>query len=223
MVVENIPHSKVCTKCKIEKQFNLFSKLFISKDGLQFMCKACRKLEAAARYTRDSEKIKAKTVLWRADHQEKLHATQTAYRLANQEKTRASTAHYRAKNKEKLRVSGVKWRQDNKEKIRVNAACYRASNKEKIRIQNNNRRAMKLAAGGKLSNGLTERLYKLQRGKCACCGEPLGKNFHRDHIMPLALGGNNTDDNIQLLRQICNNQKHTKHPIDFMQERGFLL
>jgi 5-methylcytosine-specific restriction endonuclease McrA len=52
---------------------------------------------------------------------------------------------------------------------------------------------------------------------------PLGDNYHIDHIMPLALGGSNTDDNIQLLRQRCNNQKCAKHPVDFMQSRGFLL
>lgn len=33
----------------------------------------------------------------------------------------------------------------------------------------------------------------------------------------------NTDDNIQLLRKLCNHKKGTKHPVDFMQERGFLL
>jgi hypothetical protein len=41
--------------------------------------------------------------------------------------------------------------------------------------------------------------------------------------MPLALGGSNTDDNMQLLRAICNYHKYTKHPIDFMQSKGFLL
>lgn len=44
-----------------------------------------------------------------------------------------------------------------------------------------------------------------------------------DHIVPLALGGSNTDGNIQLLRATCNQQKHAKHPVVFMQERGFLL
>ncbi len=36
-------------------------------------------------------------------------------------------------------------------------------------------------------------------------------------------GGANIDGNIQLLTGLCNRQKHTKHPVDFMQERGFLL
>ena len=46
---------------------------------------------------------------------------------------------------------------------------------------------------------------------------------HLDHIMPLALGGSNTDDNIQLLRARCNLQKRAKHPVDFMRERGYLI
>lgn len=70
---------------------------------------------------------------------------------------------------------------------------------------------------------IAERLFKLQRGKCACCKQPLGDDYHMDHIMPLSLGGSNTDDNIQLLRAKCNQQKSAKHPVDFMQQRGFLI
>ena len=80
-----------------------------------------------------------------------------------------------------------------------------------------------LSNKGVLTNGLTAKLFVLQKGLCPCCAQPLGDNYHLDHIMPLALGGSNTDDNIQLLRQRCNRQKHAKHPIDFMQSRGFLL
>jgi 5-methylcytosine-specific restriction endonuclease McrA len=82
---------------------------------------------------------------------------------------------------------------------------------------------MKKETGGKLSSKLAARLFVLQKGKCACCLQPLGDDYHIDHIMPLALGGTNTDDNIQLLRAKCNLQKNAKHPVDFMQQRGFLL
>jgi len=41
--------------------------------------------------------------------------------------------------------------------------------------------------------------------------------------MPLALGGKNEDWNIQLLRAECNSRKGAKHPIVYMQEKGFLL
>lgn len=42
-------------------------------------------------------------------------------------------------------------------------------------------------------------------------------------FIPLWMGGANTDENMQLLRAVCNMQKSAKHPIDFMQSRGFLL
>ena len=41
--------------------------------------------------------------------------------------------------------------------------------------------------------------------------------------MPIALGGKNVDDNVQLLCAACNLSKQAKHPVDFMQQRGFLL
>lgn len=101
---------------------------------------------------------------------------------------------------------------------------WRADHPEAVRTIRQNRRARKLAAGGTLSTDIAERLLKLQRGKCACgCDQPLGDDYHLDHRMPLALGGTNTDDNMQLLRKRCNLQKHAKHPVDFMQSRGFLL
>ena len=79
-------------------------------------------------------------------------------------------------------------------------------------------------SGGRLSKGLAAKLFAMQRGRCACgCKQPLGDDYHLDHRMPLVLGGANTDDNMQLLRKICNLQKHAKHPIDFMRQRGFLI
>jgi 5-methylcytosine-specific restriction endonuclease McrA len=78
-------------------------------------------------------------------------------------------------------------------------------------------------SGMKLSAGIVDRLMKLQNGKCACCGRSLNNDINIDHIMPLALGGKNCDDNVQLLHEKCNKRKATKHPVDFMRAQGFLL
>lgn len=147
-----------------------------------------------------------------------------AYQSANREKHSISSASYYAANREKVRARAAGYYAANKDEYSIRSAKWHAANPEARRIREQNRRARKREVGGKLSGGLAERLFKLQRGKCACgCGQPLGDVYHLDHIMPLALGGTNTDNNIQLLRQRCNNQKHAKHPIDFMQQRGFLL
>ena len=189
---------KTCTKCGVAKPKTEFSKDAGNRDGLFYWCKACAKAYTAKWIAANHEKAKANTAKWVA---------------ANPEKVKA----YRAKD-------SAKWRAANPDKVKAIKAKWDADNPEACRIHDQNRRARKRANGGKLSQGLAAKLFKLQRGKCACgCKQPLGDDYHLDHRMPLALGGPNTDDNMQLLRKLCNLQKHAKHPIDFMQQRGFLL
>ena len=171
----------------------------------------------------NSEKKSAAYARWRAANPEKVQSRLASWRAANREKVRAYCVAYRATNSEKMKAKSAAWKAANPEKARAGSAAWKAANPEMGRIYKQNRRARKLASGGKLSSDLADKLLKLQKGKCACCGLKLGKKYHLDHIMPLALGGTNTDDNIQLLRSTCNQQKHAKHPIDFMQQRGFLL
>lgn len=130
---------------------------------------------------------------------------------------------WRSVNKERCYEYRKKWAAENPEKAKHSVYKWQKNNPDACRRIVQNRRARERANGGVLSPGLVERLFKLQKGKCACCGLPLGTNYHMDHIMPIALGGPNTDDNIQLLRARCNIQKRAKHPVDFMQQRGFLL
>lgn len=163
-----------------------------------------------------------------------LTATNAAYRAANIDKCRALTVAWQKANPERRKATDASWKKANPDRCRAyEAAWYKANKKsksawqkanlEKRRIYAHNRNARKRANGGVLSKGLTEKLFKLQRGKCPCCKKPLGDNYHLDHIMPLDLGGANEDWNMQLLRQTCNQQKHAKNPIDFMQSRGFLI
>lgn len=199
---------KQCTKCGVEKPLSEFSMCRSSRDGKQWRCKACHSAANATAYAVDPEQKKAKSAAWFMANKEKAPATSAAWRTANCMRKRATNAALYAADPERKKARMAAWVKANPEKVRV--------------IQHN-RRARKRAVGGKLSSSLPVRLFALQHGKRACCGQPLGDNFHLDHIMPLALGGTNTDDNIQLLRQRCNNQKHTKHPVGFMQSRGFLL
>jgi 5-methylcytosine-specific restriction endonuclease McrA len=142
-----------------------------------------------------------------------------AYYQANKDKMKI----YRESKKETLKPYFAKYRAEHKEQRSAYASIYQKANPEgKIRSESK-RRALKLQSIGELSKGLSEKLFKLQLGKCPCCRLSLGKNYHMDHIMPLTKGGTNTDDNIQLLRAVCNLQKSNKHPVDFMQSRGFLL
>lgn len=160
------------------------------------------------------------------EEREKLKAQRAAdygaaYRKANKERLRERNLAYKAMHKHAIAAK----RSAHPEKTREYNAAYRAAHPGRHRVYDNNKRiARAIAKGeGRLSEDLAERLYLLQKGKCPCCSQPLGDDYHLDHIIPLALGGTNTDENMQLLRAVCNMQKHAKHPVDFMQSRGFLL
>lgn len=138
------------------------------------------------------------------------------------QKLRDRSRAYYAANAEKIKEAAAKRRALNPEEPRRQSREWFAKNPEKRVIYQQNRDAKKNKSG-KLSPDLISKLFKLQRGKCPCCKQSLGDDYHLDHKMPLALGGSNTDDNMQLLTATCNMQKHKKHPVDFMQSRGFLL
>jgi len=223
---------KPCIKCGGTERYS-------SRGRAIGECKACAKAGTVKWRTANPEKEKSRHIKWAADNPEKRKVIVKKYNENNVEKNKERGAKYRAANKEKLKNKCAKWYSENTEHAKIYAAKWKSENLEKwkiymarwlkenpeyIVIREQNRRARKIANGGKLSKGIRDKLFNLQRGKCACgCGQDLGDNFHLDHIMPLALGGANEDWNMQLLTAKCNLQKHAKHPIDFMQSRGFLI
>lgn len=244
---------KLCKKCGENKSVLDFNKRSRSQDGLNPECRDCSrktlaewksknrdkvKAHKASDYQKNADKYKEYHAAYRAKNSERIGYINAAYRLANPEKTKANKAkwyrdnfqrirliksEYRTKNKERQRAWYAEWREQNREYLRQYNRTYQRENKDRRRVHHQNRRARIEASGGKLSVGIASKLKKLQRGKCACCGKPLGSDFHLDHIIPLALGGPHCDSNIQLLRGSCNLKKRAKHPVDYMQERGFLL
>ena len=200
---------KTCRKC---------GAFFESRD-----CGACAKERAAKYYSENSEKLKARQAKYRAENLEKVRAGYAKYRAENPEKIRARKERWNAANPDYCKEKSKQYREEHPEMVAAARARWLLANPDAKKTFKHNRRARELAVGGRLSRGLSEKLFKLQRGKCACCGNPMGKGRHLDHAMPLALGGANEDWNIQLLCPSCNHKKQAKHPIEFMQSRGFLL
>ncbi len=199
---------KTCSKCGQTQPFANFHVNKTGRDGLKSTCKTCSNATSFA---------------WREKNSDRVAQNKLAYRHANQDALARKSAQWREENPERFAQQMAAWRAANPEKIKVKNAAYRVNNPEARKAHHQNRRARKKLAGGKLSSDLVQKLLKLQMGKCACCKQPLGKDYHLDHILPLALGGANTDDNMQLLKARCNMEKRAKHPIDFMQQRGYLL
>jgi len=230
---------KTCRKCGAEFEIKT--------------CPSCQKVRNADWNAKNKEKRKAlwdawyaknreqqitRAVKWNKENPDKARAAVRRWHKENPEKKKATQKIWNEKNKDRLRSvqsawikanpqsrkrSLRKWYEKNKESVKAANGKWKKENIDKRRIQDQNRKARKRNQLTRLSRGLVKRLLELQNGKCACCGVPLGGKFHLDHIMPLALGGKHEDKNMQLLTSKCNLSKHAKHPIDFMQERGFLL
>lgn len=200
----------------------------------KFACKACAKETKAKYRVNNKEKIKKQSAEYYIKNKDRIDASNKQWALANidkraahyrssKEKIKIRDREYYAKNITKIKAKSAIWRAKNVDKIKTKSREYRLANPDALRILDQNRRAREKAAIGKLSRGLAKKLLILQKGKCACCGKPLGDDYHLDHIMPLALGGANEDWNIQLLIARCNQQKKARHPVEFMQSRGLLI
>ena len=182
-------------------------------------CKACSRVSKEKWKAANVKKFNEDITKWRVAHPEKVRAAKAKWYASNPGRVKE----YRKENSKKINAANAKWRALNPEKAKASIERWNAEHPEAKRIYCQNRRARKRANGGILSRGLAEKLFALQKGKCPCCALPLGSDYHLDHRMPLALGGANEDWNMQLLRAFCNNQKKAKHPVEFMQSRGFLL
>lgn len=198
-----------CKKCGV---------LFQTRD-----CAACKKRNDAKYRAENKDKINATKAKYREKNREKIQTYFAAYRGANLDRIKEVNAAYYAANAKAIRAKNLEWDMRNKERLAIAKRVWKLANQETKAVYRHNRRARLMASGGVLSKGLASKLFGLQKGLCACCRQPLGDNYHLDHIFPLALGGANEDWNMQLLRAKCNNEKNARHPVDFMQMRGFLL
>ena len=200
-------------------------------------CKPCISVYQAEYREKNAEKAIEYNKKYRYEKAKEINAQRKNYRLTHKEEKKIADAKYYSenldrvteykaayykKNRSRLDLLNSQWIKNNPEKFKKIQNRYSDANPENKRIHCQNRRARIRKNGGQLSRGIAIRLFKSQKGKCACCHKRLTK-YHLDHIMPLSRGGRNEDSNIQLLCQPCNQKKFNKHPIDFMQSLGFLL
>lgn len=165
-----------------------------------------RKRRSRAYYLTRSAALIQKATEWKKKNPERLKELNRRYREKHASLIR---------EKERAPERVAKSRERAKAYYRKNADYYKAAARD--------RRAATSGAAGRVEAAFVRELNQRQRGRCAICrGDLAALGTHLDHIVPLALGGEHAKANLQLLCPRCNLSKSAKHPIDFMQERGFL-
>jgi 5-methylcytosine-specific restriction endonuclease McrA len=148
------------------------------------------------------------------------HGTRACYeRGCRCDACRAATADYcrnwRADHPEKGAEANRKWRATHPEEAAETARKWLVAHLDKHAAKERNRRARKRGNGGSHTADDVQAQYDHQCGKCFWCGKRLGKSYHVDHVVPLALGGSNGPENIVVACAHCNKSKGAKHPMDF--------
>lgn len=213
---------KYCKKCDTEKPLSEFHKNKSKSDGLTSNCKTCVSDQYQKWYSENSAMKNQYSRDWYACH--------PSYREDNAARLKSYQEKYYQENRDKkLQEQRDRYASDPEERLRrlEYARRYRKNNPMHNRVCKARRRAREKNAGGTFNDSDIMRILKLQRNKCAYCKIKINKedrsSFHADHIEPLAKGGSNGSDNIQILCPSCNKKKSDIDPIDFANRIGFLL
>lgn len=215
--------AKACTKCREEKKITEFGADKTKTDGFCSQCKVCRnsksivwkranrERQAAARKAwraANGDRVRSMAKVWQAENPEKVKSYAKAWRDANPEIRAAYSKTYREANLERKSAIHKAWCQANPERKKA----YDKANPDAVQARGARRRARKRSADGHHTVSDLRRIRAEQKDLCAYCDVPLGGKGHADHIWPLAKGGSNWPDNLQLLCGPCNIRKGARNP-----------
>jgi hypothetical protein len=165
-------------------------------------------------------------------NREKVRAWQKKYRDANKEKARK----YYEDNKERMNKYNKKYILENREKVSEKRKRYRETNKERIykkarkyrqtdqgKATEASKRAIRRALKKKQSNPNTDKCKVKEIYKVWDDVKRKGYNVHVDHIIPIARGGDDHEDNLMIVDAAFNMKKRHKlnSEIDFYPEEEF--
>jgi 5-methylcytosine-specific restriction endonuclease McrA len=131
------------------------------------------------------------------------------YRQRHPERARAGWDRWEGRNPEKAKQSDAasarRRRAKDPEKFRASTRVWFAKNKPYRVMKENERRARKHGAGGRVSVQEWEDIKRRQRQRCAYCRKR--RPLTQDHVEPLSKGGRHVAANIVGACRPCNSRK----------------
>lgn len=187
--------NKLCRRCYYRKYYETHKerwKIYVARQGKEKKRMADKQYREKCR-----EEIRAKRKLKSEEHKKWMKK----YHERNREQGRQ----YRKQDIDRIRENVRQWRRTPNGK-----ACMRRQ-RFKRRAELNSK---------DINRVIQENLLKYGAFCCEKCKRLTGNGFHLDHITPIAKGGNNSYENLQLLCPDCNIQKRTQ--VADYRENGFL-
>ena len=209
---------KTCSRCKQSKSRTEFGKRTRNRDGLQFFCKVCAKLE------RDSNADR------RRDDDRRRYQENRDYFIAKSSKSQYKSRGTELPEKYKKLLKpkpekGVQTYSDVLEYSKLRKRKYKDKYKKEYKewastergkllnvLKSQRRRARVKELPNTLRPSEVAELFSHQQGRCAKCQVEFTHTckYEIDHIVPVILGGGLTKDNVQLLCRGCNASKGTR-------------
>ena len=206
-------------------------------------CLMCNRLKSKSYRAAHPNQVQVRNLAYRTAHRSRLKEQARARRQVNLERYReydrarhqanpGRVGAYRKANRDRINEQARARRQANPERYRASYKANRAqcllatrawqkANPDRRRQTRRGIDARRRGAAGTHSYDEIRSLYEKQGRLCAnpYCRVSLEAGHHEDHIVPIAAGGSNYIENIQLLCAPCNIDKGAKHPALWLVEQ----
>lgn len=217
-----IPDDDAVAKAALKKQRQNEASARYRAKNLEVVRERDR-ITAQAKRDNDREGEQAKNRAWRRANSERINELNRLRNQPRRAEVNAQMKMWRDAHPDEVRIYRAGYRLKNLEKHRAISRAASKANPERNRAARARRRARMLSASGNHNTADIQNLYQKQKRRCMECLKSLTKSYHVDHIVPLAKGGSNNRENLQLLCKSCNSAKNATDPLVFARRKGRLL
>lgn len=194
--------SKVCTRCKVDKDLEAFRAKKRGLYGKSSWCRLCEKAYNKAYYS-TPERLKKRRDEWRPTKEEKaVNAVRAReWYAANRERVSIKAKATRAMNPLPNRERVKAWAEKNPDKVKSIQKKWLFEHQDKVRKRYK-----------ECSNRLLQKdwpvILEMFGHRCAYCLQPSDKPLTVDHIIPLSRGGEHSIENVVPACKSCNSRKY---------------